>query len=340
MSDDSAKIGPFSDNPIMIGYDNRLFDFDAELGYIFPNNQIVGQTGFVNFENKIEELKKSGGKFLVLNLGDSSTSGWNSDMVYKGCPDPTTALFSYKTYSDILGQKYGVDVINAGVPGYTTYQAKKYLPKILKILAQKEIYVDYITIYFGNNDCTFNGLEDKTRIDFKPISTDEVLARVSEKDFRQNYEELLSIAKEYGATPIILVPASNFKWQPALRSKKYPEELDRQRQEITHKKVKKLFDEAEQAYRSGNYEMALENDLLLPRIKKSYKSLLKSLNGSVVDTQEFVHDENDFVDYCHPAEIMNERIAEAINQLLKNKNIAYAKKIVEQDLPTDTYTLY
>lgn len=340
MNDNLQKVGPFSDNPIMIGYDNRLFDFDSELGYVFPKNQIIGGVCFVELESKIDDLKKRDGKFLILNLGDSATSGWNSDNVYTGCPDPTAALFSYKTYSDILENKYGFDVINAGVPGYTTYQAKKYLAKILKTLAQKKMCVDYVTTYFGNNDCTFNGLEDKTRIDNKNPSIDEILARVSEKNFRKNYDELLFIAKEYGATPIILVPASNFNWQPGLRSRKYPEELDLQRQKITRKKIKEFFEKAEQAYRSGDYEMALENDLLLPRIKKSYKSLLKTFTDPLIDTQNFVHDENDFVDYCHPAEIMNERIAEAINKLLKNKNTAYSNKIIKQDLPADTYTLY
>lgn len=326
----------------MVGYDNRLFDFDPELGYIFPNDQIVGETGFVNFADKIVELKKRGGKYLVLNLGDSATSGWNSDKVYKGCPDPTTALFSYKTYSDILAAKLGVDVINAGVPGYTTYQAKKQLAKILKNLAQENVFVDYITIYLGNNDCTYNGLEDKARIDYKAASGEEILARVSEKDFRQNYAEILNIIAEYGATPIVLIPASNYKWRPGLRSKKYPDELERQRQEIGDEKIKRLFGEAETAYQSGDYELALEKDVLLPRIKKSYKSVLTSFPQNIlsVDTQNLVQDENDFVDYCHPGESMNERIAEAISRMLTKKNTAHAGKIIEQDLPADTYTLY
>lgn len=342
MTDDSQKIGPFSDNPIMIGYDNRLFDFDSELGYVFPNNKIVDSKGFVDFASKITELKKRGGKYFVLNLGDSATSGWNSDKVYKDCPDPTAALFSYKTYSDILAEKFDVEVVNLGVPGYTTYQAKKQLAKILKILAQEKIYADYITIYLGNNDCTYNGLEDKARIDYKAISDSEILARVSEKDFSKTYDEILSIIAEYGATPIVLIPASNFKWQPGLRSKKYPEELERQRHEIGNGKIKKLFSEAETVYQSGDYETALEKDLLLPRIKKSYKLTLSSLPQNIlsIDTQSFIQSENDFVDYCHPGESVSERIAEAVSRMFTKKNTAYAGKIIEQDLPADTYTLY
>ncbi len=342
MGNDSPKIGPFSDNPVMIGYDNRLFDFDSELGYVFPNGQIVGKKSFVDFTNKIGELKKRGGEFLVLNLGDSATSGWHSDKVYKGCPDPTAALFSYKTYSDILEEKFDVDVINAGVPGYTTYQAKKQLTKILKLLAQESIYVDYITIYLGNNDCTYNGLEDTRRIDFKVGVRGKVLARVAEKDFRQNYDEILRVVGDYGATPIILIPGSHFKWQPGLRSKQYPDELEQQRQEIGDSTIKQLFNEAEVAYESGDYELALEKDLLLPRIKKFYKSALLSLSQNIlsIDTQSLVQGENDFIDYCHPGERMSEKIAGAISRLLIKKNTAYAEKLVEQDLPADTYTLY
>lgn len=344
MSDDNSfsKIGPFSDNPLMIGYDNRLFDFDTELGYAFPNGQIVGEKGFVDFTDKIAELKKRGDKYLVLNIGDSSTSGWNSDKVYKGCPDPVAALFSYKTYPDILADTFGVATINAGVPGYTTYQAKKQLAKILKTLAQESIYPDYITIYLGNNDCTYNGREDKARIDYKIASSAEILARVSEQDFRQNYDEILALAAEYGATPIVLVPASNYRWQPGLRSKQYPEELERQRQKIGDADINSLFGEAEAAYASGDYETALEKDVLLPRIKKAYKAALVSFSPDAlsVDAQQFVQDEGDFVDYCHPNETTNQRIAGAISKLLTKKNMAHTAKVVEQDLPADTYTLY
>lgn len=325
----------------MIGYDNRLFDFDPELGFAFPNGQIVAGKEFVDFADKIGELKKCGDKYLVLNIGDSSTSGWNSDKVYKGCPDPAAALFSYKTYSDILADTFGVATINAGVPGYTTYQARKQLAQILKTLAQEGIYPDYITIYLGNNDCAYNGREDKARIDYKIASNGKVFTRVSEQDFRQNYDNMLTLTAEYGATPIVLVPASNHHWKPGLRSKQYPEELERQRQEIGDADIQRLFGEAEIAYASGDYETALEKDVLLPRIKKAYKSTLVSLSPDTlsVDTQQFVQNESDFVDYCHPNETASQRIAEAISKLLTKKNTAHSVK-VEQGLPADTYTLY
>lgn len=344
MNTKSNKISPFSDNPIMIGYDNRLFDFDYELGYVFPGNKLVDTNDFVSLDEKVAELKNRKGKFLVLNIGDSSTSGWNSNEVFKGCADPYAALFSYKTYSDFLKEKYDVDVINAGVPGHTSYQAKKYLGRILKKLSQNNIYVDYVTIYLGNNDCTYNGSEDKVRIDYKIPSKNEVLVRVSKDDFIENYKEAIKTIVAYGAQPIILLPASNYKWQPGLRSQKFPDELVQQYQKIHNSKIKKLFDEAERNYQFGDYKTAIEKDLLLPRIKNDYK---KSLNdfavgyyAPVINVQSYVKNENDFIDYCHPDEHLNGAIAKAINNKLKDKNNFCKSKPIELDLPLDTYSLY
>lgn len=344
MSKKLDKISPFPDNPIMIGYDNRLFSFDDALGYKFAKNQIIGESGFIGLNDKISELKKRKGRFLILNFGDSATSGWNSDKVYKGCPNPLAALFSYKTYSDLLKEKYGVDTINAGVPGYTTYQAKKYLGAILKKLSQNQIYVDYVTTYLGNNDCTFNGLEDKVRIDYKIDSESEIITRVSKDDYIENYNEIAKTVASYGANLIILLPASNYKWEPGLRSSYYPNERNEQLHKLTNQKVRALFEESNKAYQLGDYELALEKDLLLPRIKLDYKTSLKlfaSEKGIIqIDSQNFVKSERDFVDYCHPNEQLNGRIAEAINSFLKSKNIGCPPNIFQENLPLDTYTLY
>lgn len=337
------KIGPFSDNPIMIGYDNRLFNFDNNLGHVFPEDKIIDQQKFISLNKKISALKNSKNKFLILNLGDSSTSGWNSDNVFKGCSNPQAALFSYKTYSDFLDDS-GNDVINAGVPGYTTYQAKKYLEIILKRLAKNKIYVDYVTTYLGNNDCTFNSLEDKTRIDYKIASSKKILMRVAEKDFVDNYMDIIKITKSYGANLVILSPASNFKWQPGLRSEKYPKEFLTQINNVNHPEIKELFLQSKKDYQLRNYKQSLENDLLLPRIKQKYKFLLSNIasqnNIIFVDTQTFIKAKTDFIDYCHPNEKSNEKITTKLSSILKVKNKAYSKENVEQFLPADTYTLY
>lgn len=324
----------------MLGYDTRLFAFDPELGYVFPKTHLVSRLGFTPLATTIHTLTRRIGPFLILNLGDSSTSGWNSDKVYSGCHDPTAALFTYPTYSDFLALKYKVDVINAGVPGYTTYQAHKYLSRLLKLLAQNKIYVDYVTIYLGNNDCTYNGPEDKARLDYKAPSTAEVFTRVTENDFRSHYDQLLTTSQEYGSTPIVLVPASNFEWPPGLRSKRYPAELRQRRHMIQHHRINDLLATAERAYHAHDYDTALENDFLLPRIKTPYKSILYSVSALAIDTQPFARDPTDFIDYCHPGARINERIADAIYHVLTTSNTAYMRTLTDAPVPSDTYSLY
>jgi hypothetical protein len=211
----------------------------------------------------------------------------------------------------------------------------------LKVLAQNGVHVDYVTIYLGNNDCTY-GLSDKSRIDYKAPADTEIMLRVSVHDFKQNYTEMLCTIQEYGATPISIVPAFNLKWPPGMRSKKYPGELQQQRTRLFDKRIKQLFINAENAYNSGDYEMALENDFLLPRIKKLYRTMFESLPKYIplLDAQPMVLSDDDFIDYCHPGERLNERIAVAIHQLLATKNMTYTNSAMTGDLPEDTYTLY
>ena len=96
--------------------------------------KLIGKNSFVPLQEIVKAAKSHGGK-IVLNLGDSSTSGWNSDMVAAGGGTP---FFTYKTYSDILSEK-GLFVINAGVPGYTSLQGKFYLKRLLSTFEKEGI---------------------------------------------------------------------------------------------------------------------------------------------------------------------------------------------------------
>ena len=92
----------FSHNPIMIGYDARVFKGHNELGFSFPKSRLVGQAGFLELREVIRQIKINSGYPVILNIGDSSTSGWNSERVYKDCSNPHAAFFTHKTYSDLL----------------------------------------------------------------------------------------------------------------------------------------------------------------------------------------------------------------------------------------------
>lgn len=130
----------------MMGYDSRIYQADAELGFIFPQEQLVGTKKFVGLNSILHSIKKD--NKVVLNLGDSSTSGWNSNQVYQGVKNPYAALFTYKTYSQILEEKYKVKAINAGVPGYSSLQGSKCLKRLLRNIFTKPTDEDKLRLEF------------------------------------------------------------------------------------------------------------------------------------------------------------------------------------------------
>jgi lysophospholipase L1-like esterase len=101
------------------------------------NAQIINSRGFRSDE--FEPAKKPG-EFRVITLGDSCTFG--------------DGVANWETYSKVLEKNLQAQrpqtpttVINAGVPGYTSYQARTYLENELIKLKP-----DVVTIYVGLND--------------------------------------------------------------------------------------------------------------------------------------------------------------------------------------------
>src|SRR3989344_4395017 len=174
----------FSDNPFMIGYDNRIFERDEELGFRFPGGNLVGDRDFISLDSVRQEVKCRTGYPVILNIGDSSTSGWDANKLSKGSQEASAPFFTYSTYSDILrANPLFQNTINAGVPGYTSLQGRKYLERLLRQFAKTGLKVDTVTLYFGNNDGTYNKVEDKVRLDGKMESNDSRGERVSLEDF-------------------------------------------------------------------------------------------------------------------------------------------------------------
>ena len=101
-----------------------------------PDTQFVNSLGFRDEEF---DKKKVDGELRVIALGDSCTFG--------------DGVADWATYSNVLERnlKHDMDrkvtVINAGVPGYTSYQCLSYLQ--YDLLAYKP---DLVTIYVGLND--------------------------------------------------------------------------------------------------------------------------------------------------------------------------------------------
>jgi lysophospholipase L1-like esterase len=342
---------PFSQNPLMIGYDCRIFEGDDRLGFRFPEGKLISRKGFVSLDETAEKLIKVYPTFL--NIGDSSTSGWDSNRTFKGNQDPYAPFFSYKTYSTLLEEKFFFNAINAGVPGYTSYQGVRYLEYLLRVFSRKRIKIDYVTIYFGNNDCTYNKFEDKVRLDGKVPSTGSYGERVTAEDYEKNIKIMVSLCREYGIKPIIIVPPVHYDWEPAIRADKYREESLEILRNMNNRILREDLEKARQLYEQGKFKNACEKDRILPRLKKAYRRALfqaaKETKADVVDVQSRIpltDNAGYFADYCHPLEQVNLMIVEEIKKIREknkhNKTLAqriksFLGRIIEDKQNSDSY---
>ena len=123
--------------------------------------------------------------------------------------DSTTApRGETKTYGDGLKEFFSlhdwpVDIINAGVPGNTTAQARRRLEK--DVLAHRP---SLVVVQFGINDAAVDVWKD-------PPAT---APRVARQDFRANLEVLVDEIRARGAQVILMTP-NPMRWTPRLREK-------------------------------------------------------------------------------------------------------------------------
>ena len=169
-----------------------------------------------------DEVSDVKNKMRVVALGNSCTFGW-------GIPDGQTFC---DRLQDMLGESF--NVINAGIPGYSTYQGMKFLQSdILKL------HPDVLLVLFSWNDhwVAASGIADKDQ-KFPPqfiISVQNLLAqfhsyrllkkallssveknpdslfdrslpvyRVGLADFRANLGAICDTASAHGARPILM----------------------------------------------------------------------------------------------------------------------------------------
>lgn len=112
----------------------KLFEYDEELFWrTIPNTDFTNAQGFRGSEDV--SVGKSASVVRILILGDSCS------------------FLGRTLYTDFLREKLRQDqpnttfeIINASVPGYTSFQGKKLLQELLKYQPQ------YVCIYFGWND--------------------------------------------------------------------------------------------------------------------------------------------------------------------------------------------
>ena len=356
-----APAGPFAHNPVIreqaSGVD--LFELDEALGHRLRDAAFIGvyKKGLVTAEEIAQDPRRDG-KLLVLNLGDSSTSGWNSDVVVENGrrharkQKPHSPFQTYLTYSDILAQDPRLYVVNAGVPGFTSLQGTKYLRILLERFRNLGVRVGVVTIYFGNNDSAWNGnIQDKyvlpdtgfqlqlLRLIDQATNSFQVIPRVPSADYAEQVREMLRECREAGLDVVVVEPVIPKYWTPGLRARGLKPDTVDQDGILEDSKVRELLHEARVLFEKGRralergawnkaaaaFREAQEKDFLVPRIKDTHAAALRRVaqeeRTSLVSVGNRIpiDDRTYFVDYCHPIEPANRLIAQGILEKIEQQ---------------------
>ncbi len=344
----------FAHNPVLQkqASGTEIFELNGVLGHRLKNGCFIDcyGIGFSCISDVQEDLKEND-KLVVLNIGDSSTSGWDSCVVLenavrkKNGQSLLSPFYNYKTYSDFLAEDERLYVINAGVPGYSSFQGAIYLKQLLNDFKKAEINIDVVTIYFGNNDCTWNNNETDEyllsrslfKIHLKKFTNSvsnlfKVAERVSLPDFRNNLNGMIKTCKQNEVEIILIEPVIPKMWPPGLRAEGLKDEVDNFATLSKKIQVGKKFLKARENYKKGmakllkqnhtvateHFIMAQQFDYVVPRIKKSYLQAIQNVSQAndvrliSVASKIPINDRGYFVDYCHPDESANTLIAKEL----------------------------
>ncbi|MCI0382224.1 MAG: hypothetical protein L0207_04135 [Chlamydiae bacterium] len=326
---------------------------DSYLGHTMPTSKdFIGEKDFIDLEQLIQDLKISKKK-VILNIGDSSTSGWDSNIVTQNRDRLSKTLpllpafFQYKTYSDYLRDLIGDEylVINAGVPAHTSLQGSRRLGLLLDRFKQEKIDIHWVTAYYGNNDSVWDhNRQDKEWIEkskkfflnrfFKEENISPIITRVSANDYRVNMEQIILTCRNQKISLIIIEPITPIYWKPGTRV--LNEDLERKEYPGSNT-VYQLLDEARllwnTALKEKSYselkkiilEEAREKDYIVPRIKKGHLAALHNLVDEYdlpfiqISLDRTQDDIRYFIDYCHPINDTNKFIANQIHSIISGK---------------------
>jgi len=350
-----------SHNPVIFKQSegSAIFEPHKKYGHLLINNSFVGSDTLESLDETVKRVTLKKAKDTILNLGDSSTSGWNSDKVTENIRrsekglDMMSPFFTYATYSDILEKNEEISSINAGIPGYTSDSGKRRIRDLLQSFRDKGVTPNVVTIYFGNNDSVWNAnVQDeqlfpeffdshlftviKEKFD-KRSSTYKTVPRVSVTDYESNLVDIINTIREYGAQPILIEPVIPKHWYPGLRARGQLNEDDLTRN-TNIEAIRKLQD-ARKIYQRGvatlekgdqstaekEFAAAQNLDFYVPRIKPEYVDALKRIASETnttlvsVKNQIPVDDRKYFIDYCHPLEPVNKMIADAVANEVRKK---------------------
>ncbi|MEK7480515.1 MAG: GDSL-type esterase/lipase family protein [Patescibacteria group bacterium] len=304
----SPKSSVFWDNPMMLQYPVERFDQNITREKMHfsvdPNRSVRYVPDLSRWYRLDPEPTIPPSEKLIFHFGDSSSWGWG--LTNRG-----------DAYAGVLSNFLPplVHSINLGVPGYSSLQGLKYLELMLPLYHERLLAV---TVYFGNNDATENGMSDYQRLDMaiqrnmltnfyfwleqrsafyrimrgfisKVNPGNNRIPRVSPDENRANIQSMINLCKKYGVRIILIEPPVHFSWKPGHLTHTRPLKNDVKNQWVLNE-----LNRAQQLYKQGvayihnhndGYESSLRNavehDWVMSRIKRRWCEVLRSFAGQV-----------------------------------------------------------
>lgn len=147
--------------------------------HLHPDTIDYTTTNSDGFRGPPFPLQKPSGRFRIICIGDSSTFG-------DGVRDSETFAAVTETLLKQRGDQRPLDVINAGIPGYTSHQVRKFLQMELLALSP-----DMVVVMVGANDMVpaKDHIEDKNRIQ----ANDRILQTRSFFGRLKTYQALMAL---------------------------------------------------------------------------------------------------------------------------------------------------
>ncbi len=156
---------------VKLNHGQQIFEGDALLGWKLKANLNLVNWDFTTFSTNSQGMRypqdvksKHKGNIRIVGLGDSVTFGYRVPTAFTDNPlsyDQSHAPFT-KIIEDRLSKANPdkkVEVIPMAVPGYTTFQGRKWLERDIESLKP-----DLITVLFGWNDTELHKASDKVAL--------------------------------------------------------------------------------------------------------------------------------------------------------------------------------
>ena len=248
----------------------KLFQYDDELFWsTIPGTEFTNEQGFRGAKDV--SVANHDGAIRIMILGDSCS------------------FLGRKLYADFLYEKLTEDnpgikfeIINASVPGYTSFQGKNALSQLVQYKPH------YVCIYFGWNDHWIlpSGYSDQFHYDlihslkFMQLAkimfarlTDMRDYRVPIESYQQNLLSMAAELKENGAIPVMIAAPAGYS---AKGMPRWAFEFYRQYYRMTQKEITEI-PQTHKAYAAVVEEVAKENDLILVDAQQHFRQLSESM---------------------------------------------------------------